>query len=482
MNEKSSSPNNSSHSVGEENDLRNLKPSFDKMGVSDNDILAENENIADPNLNDENRFPIEAFPKLLQDLIVECNIALNFPFDYTAVSIISAVSIAVGKSAKLQVKKGWSEYASFYISLVGNAGANKSHPISLAIKPHDDCDYEEIRRFEIENNEFEEYQKLSKKDRADHCKPSKPILKKTILHNFTPEALNQKLKDNERGCAVVSEELATFLEGMNNYSKGDQISVYLSLWSNKGISIDRVGKPVPLLLREPLLNILGSIQPRALPKMFPANKSDNGFLQRFLWAFPTNTQKQPINDTEINEDLIKSYNKWIIDYRIATPIHIDNDSGKIISKIYYWSQDAKLFFYNWQKDNTKKVNDNNCTLKGEILNKYDIHFVRLSLILQIMFDYKSDQISLTAAKAAEKLCNYFQKTSMKVLEILENRNLEDNLPKIKRDFYKALDDTFTTLEANVIGVEFNLSVKAVQRFLVNKTLFTKISHGHYSKM
>jgi hypothetical protein len=86
-------------------------------------------------------------------------------------------------------------------------------------------------------------------------------------------------------CTVVSEELATWLEGMNNYSKGDQTSGYLSIWSNKATSIDRVSKPIPLWLPQPFLNIIGSLQTRVLQRFFPAAKTDNGFLQRFLFAF-----------------------------------------------------------------------------------------------------------------------------------------------------------------------------------------------------
>jgi len=94
---------------------------------------------------------------------------------------------------------------------------------------------------------------LNKKDKEKLPKPVKPMLMKTILHNFTPEILHQRLTDNDRGCTIVSEELATFLEGMNNYSKGDQLSIYLSFWSNKPTSIDRVSKPVPLWLPQPFL-------------------------------------------------------------------------------------------------------------------------------------------------------------------------------------------------------------------------------------
>ena len=41
---------------------------------------------------------------------------------------------------------------------------------------------------------------------------------------------------------------------------------------------------------------------------------NNGFFQRFLFAFPNNVEKQPINDNEIDEILITRYNNFLLDY------------------------------------------------------------------------------------------------------------------------------------------------------------------------
>ncbi len=210
-------------------DLQEITPvfEFEKFSIEDfqNDVelLIKRGNQAAEAM--ENEFPVDVFPLLFQDLIKECNKSLNFPTDYTGTAIISAVSTAIGKSAKVKVKAGWYEFAAFYIAIIGNAGANKSHPLELAYKPFEDIDKAEIKAFEVEYKVYEDFQALNKRDKASQPPPKKPLLIKSILHNFTPEILCQRLTDNERGCTVVSEELATFLEGMNNYSKGDQSSV-----------------------------------------------------------------------------------------------------------------------------------------------------------------------------------------------------------------------------------------------------------------
>ncbi|CAN5661095.1 hypothetical protein BH10BAC3_BH10BAC3_16170 [soil metagenome] len=476
-----------SHHISSSINNNNINPSFDFEGTGiteieikthGNELLNLAKTVADQKAN---KFPVEIFPSLFQELIVECNRALNFPIDYTGVAILSACSAIIGKSSKLIVKKGWSEFASLFIALIGNPGASKSHPIQLAFNPLEEADRVSIQNYTKELSGFEAFQALSKKEKENLPIPERPTLVKTVLHNFTPEVLAQRLADNPRGCIIVSEELATFLEGMNNYSKGDQTSTYLSFWSNKPTTIDRISKPIPLWIPQPFLNIIGSLQPRVLPQLFPAKKINNGFIQRFLFAFPDIAEKQPINDEEIEESLFRDYSDWFEDYRKTNPVQIDRITQKHTPKSYHWSNEAKVFFYSWQKENTEKINENPDCLLAEMLCKFDIHFIRISLVLQIMSDYNTNEISLKAAQGASKLCEYFKRNAMKVLKILESVNPLEVLPQKKVAFYNSLSQDFTTAQANSIGREFDFNIKTVQRFLLDQNLFDKTSHGHYSK-
>src|SRR5690625_1584419 len=191
------------------------------------EIFAASEQ-ADAEMNKERRkeknlFPTHIFPSPFKELIDETNKSLNFPPDYMGTSLISAISTTIGKSAKLKVKDGWYEYPSTYMGIVGNAGAIKSHPLEMAYNPLTEIDGKGIQTLQSLYKEYEEHEKLSKKEK-EGIEIEKPILKKTILSNFIPEILYQRLQDNDRGCSVVSEELASWIEGMNNYSKGDTSS------------------------------------------------------------------------------------------------------------------------------------------------------------------------------------------------------------------------------------------------------------------
>jgi hypothetical protein len=418
-----------------------------------------------------NEFPIIAFPSLFRDYTIDLKNSLNFPIDYTALSILTAISTAVGSNVSLRVKDNWFELPSLYTCLVGNPGANKTHPINMAFKPLKDKDKVRQEDFEKKYNEFLKYQKLSKKERNDAPEVVEPKLEKSILNNFTTEILYKRLQQNERGCAVVSDEIISFFEGMNNYSKTDQIGIYLSFWNNQPTTIDRVSTPIPLFILEPYLSIIGGLQINALPKAFPADKINNGFLQRFLFAFPDEAIKHPINNNLQNDDLKRKYDEFIFEcYK---------KKSKTILK---WNSEAKLYFYNWQKNNCDLVNENQETIKGEIYSKFDNHFLRLATLLQIMKDIDSSEIQMDAVKGADLLCNYFINSAFKVIAKIHNpKNYFDTLPRNKKQLYEALKPSFSTAEAIAIGNQFEIKERRVKEFLKDSLLFVNSKHGEYLK-
>ena len=428
----------------------------------------------------ENQFPIDIFPKIFKNLIIDLNKSLNFPIDYTGTSILTAVSTVVGTSVKIRVKGNWFEYASIYSCIIGNAGANKTHPINTVFAPIKEYDKSNHDSFVSITSEWVKWSKLPKEEKIETEEPNVTPLRKSILTNFTPEVLYKRLDENLRGCTVLSDEMATFFEGMNNYSKGDQIGIYLSFWSNQSTTIDRMGNPIPLFIQNPYLSIIGGLQPRVLAKSFPVQKINNGFFQRFLFAYPDVIFKSPINDNESNFQILKEYENFIKKYYDATNVLEEN--GQINSKILNWTKESKAFFYKWQKENCDLVNEYSNSIKGEIASKFDNHFIRLALLIQIMENPESDFVELKAAMGAEKLCSYFMNCSFKVLEAIQNpKEYLNTLVINKQKFYKELKENFTTAEAIMIGLNFDMQDRRVKEFLKDTILFKKIKHGFYKK-
>ena len=116
----------------------NLSPVFDDLNNPDT-IINHIEGLKQATATEKelkaNRFPVEVFPTRIQEIITATNESLNFPFDFIGASILYAVSVAIGNTYRVEVKKGWQENAVIYLALVGRPGTNKSHPLSFAIQP-----------------------------------------------------------------------------------------------------------------------------------------------------------------------------------------------------------------------------------------------------------------------------------------------------------------------------------------------------------
>jgi hypothetical protein len=427
-----------------------------------------------------NVFPINTFPHNFKELVIDLNKSLNYPYDYTATAILSAISTIVGTTAKVQVKNKWFEYGSLYCCLIGNAGANKTHPVSTIFSVIKDIDKINHDRYVNLYNLYNEYQKLPKKEKEETTSVFQPKLIKSILTNFTPEVLNKRLNENERGCTVVSDEMATFFEGMNNYSKGDQIGMYLSFWNNQPTTIDRIGEPIPLFINNPYLSIIGGLQPRTIAKAFPIQKLNNGFFQRFLFAFPDTTFKKSINDNELNEEVLDRFKNYINECYLSTE-GLESD-GTINSKVLNWTPEAKIFFYKWQNENCELVNDYSNNIKGEIISKFDNHFIRLALLLQLMEDAKSDYIQIKATEGAKELCDYYMNCSLKVLALIQDpMEYLDTLSDNRKRLYAKISDKFSTADAIATGEMFDIKERRIKEFLKDTILFKRIKHGFYEK-
>lgn len=79
-------------------------------------------------MNDSS-FPIDVFPNKIRNIILNMYEYLAFPIDYTACSMMTAISTCIGNTHILHFKAGWDIKCIIYMALVGRPGANKSHPL-----------------------------------------------------------------------------------------------------------------------------------------------------------------------------------------------------------------------------------------------------------------------------------------------------------------------------------------------------------------
>lgn len=146
-------------------------------------------------------FPVSIFPNKIQRIISEVHECHNYPTDYIAAAILTAIAVGIGNTHLVQIKQGWVESPILYIALIGRPGANKSHPLSFAMKPFLNYDYKQNQEFEKMLAKYNELMSMSRKERADSGEeqfPQEPIRKRFLISDVTPEGLTYSCAEQTR--------------------------------------------------------------------------------------------------------------------------------------------------------------------------------------------------------------------------------------------------------------------------------------------
>jgi hypothetical protein len=429
-------------------------------------------------------FPIDVFPDEIQEIINATNQCLGFPLDFIGSSILLSASLAIGNTHKVEVIKGWQETGALYVALVGRAGTNKSHPLSFALQPILEQDKRTFRKYENERLHFEENSRLSKEARKENNIDLlvKPVWQKSIVSDFTPEALAQVHKFNKRGIGVYVDELAGWFKNFNRYHKGGEQEFWLSVWSGKPINIDRkTGEPV--FISHPFISVVGTIQNGVLHQMGKESRTQNGFIDRILFAFPDNLEKPYWSDSEISQSIIDKWTNVILRI-LELSFNVDeNLSPK--SEIISFSDQAWDILKAWQITNTDLINSAENEHIASIYSKLEMYAVRIALILEMIFwscgESHKQTISSSSVKGAIKLVEYFRQSAEKVYSIISNVNPTEKLAKDRKNLYESLPYEFTTEIGLQVAKLKGVSERTFKRFLKDNELFERIKQGEYER-
>ena len=431
------------------------------------------------------RLPYHVFPARMRAIIEATHAALKFPKDFTAASMIYVCSICIGNTFKVRLKNGWDAGATLYMALVGDPGTNKSHPLSFTLRPLMLKDAESFKHYQKELVRYDEECNYSpaEKKQMGISNSVKPVLKKYIVSDATPEALFQVHRYNPRGIGLYADELMGWFKNFNRYHQGSEQETWLKCWSNKPIVIDRK-KSEAIYIDSPFISVCGTIQTAILHEIAGGNRNSNGFTDRILMVMPQDLQCEVWDDQELDIKFIEDWNnivEHLID--ITDRYHIDN---QLQTTVIRFSPEAKKHLLAWQKLNAKLSNEEqDKSLKGiySKLQTYCIRFALMMAFMELACEGKTsiDEVPLSAVEAAIELTEYFRITAIRAYEMMGNSNPLENLPENTRLLYEALPETFTTKEMHEKALQFDMSIRSADRLLQEKQLFKKIKRGKYQK-
>ena len=458
-----------------------LNPQFDDLNNPKTILKHINNMVKDS--ESKNPFPVDVFPKPIQEIITATNESLKYPIDFIGSSLLYAISVAIGNTHKAELIKGWQESAVLYLSIVGRAGTNKSHPVSFALKPIDERDNLNFIKYEKEKQEFDRVLKLSVKERRDQGldEPKRPYLIQHLVTDFTPEALTEVHKVNKRGIGVYADELASWFKNFNRYNKGSEEQFWLSNWSGKPIRINRKTSE-PTFIPLPFISVAGTIQPGVLNELAD-NRTENGFLDRLLFVVSDNLKKEYWSEIDLNPQIIDNWNTILSNLLDTAIIQYEDKNPK--PEILKFSIEAKRLLFDWQRELTDETNKPENEAIIGICAKIEMYAIRLALCLELTRfacgESNKKVIGLESAQGALKLVEYFKKTALKVQSIISNASPLDKLPSDQQALYNALPDTFTTGEGVQLALRKKTAERTFKRLLAKKELFDRLKKGVYEK-
>lgn len=429
--------------------------------------------------NEGNPFPIDIFPKSIQEVAYECLNKYQFSLDYVGSGMLAAASASIGISYKVKVKNGWLEKANLFMVIVGNPGDSKSHSLNFCFKPIHIKENNLFHEYEKKLNEYEN----SKVENSEEKKIQRPILKKYLLNDYTPEALMINHYNNKRGLYVYVDELKGWVGRFDRYSNSSEAETYLSFWSGTTTSSDRATSK-SLRLEDPFIGVIGSTQISVLKEFSKEGRNSNGFMDRLLFVYPNKQKSLKWNINTVDDVILQNY------FAIITNLLELNEEFDKPSKIIPIEKSAKEYLFNWQNN---RPEEKLFGYERGIEIKLQQYVIRFALILQLLHhiaDKKTnDKVELFAIKGAIKLFNYYYYTAVMVRQDAVKKYYLETLTELQKTIYKELSikEEFRTAEGIIIACKIingkpRISERQFKNFLKDTKLFKRVKHGIYKNL
>ena len=376
-------------------------------------------------------FPTYVFPKAVRELIEQTAEAIFCPPDFVGIPVLSVLSIAIGATRVLELKKDYHVWTRIYTAVVAEPGSGKSPAFKAATYPIDMLQKRFNKRFKEEMKEYEEevriYEESLANKNSSQPKPTPPEgpprLQQIQVDDATMEALLSLMEHNPRGILFYQDELSAWAKGMNQYrgGKGSDKEKWLSFWSGKSIIVNRRNQQ-PITIQDPFVSVTGCIQPDVVSEL-STGKSD-GFLDRILFAFPDPLPSR-YTEAELDLEVKERYRVLVEQLWQLQPGH--DEYNQPIPEVIYLSPRAKQIWLDFNLRHDAEVNhpDFPYFLKG-IWSKLRDYTARLALILHLAHTMgnsskikeSKEYIEASSIEGAALLSRYFKAHARKVHERL----------------------------------------------------------------
>ena len=362
--------------------------------------------------------------------------------------------------------------------------------MNFAYKPLEDYDMKVYEKFQEELKVFIQEQDARKKSNQKELSAfDAPICKRTILSDITPEVLVRIHRNNQKGVAIKVDEFLGMIKSADQYSKGQFLESLLSTWSGCKLKVDRCSNPIPILISNPHINIIGTLQPGVLSEFVTTSRLNNGFIDRCIFVSPL---KQEFTSWRIDEpeDTIQNYQKpgdrWGTIVQKLLNMEYDQ-TGKGVNVLNF-TKEARTYLFNWRNDmmNSIPKDVSHARDLGRFTKQAD-YATRFSLIFQLLRwacgECSNTEVDIVSVKAAISLSEWTELSFLRMMDELTNQKVVPNSQTEK--ILSELSEEFTTSQALEAGKKARMKERTVNDWLKAQTDFgviEKVKFGVYRKV
>jgi hypothetical protein len=333
-------------------------------------------------------FPVDVLPDPAARLVKEGADAIGCPWDFLGVPLLAVAAGTIGRSASLLLKDGYFVGATAFMGSIGPPSDGKTPALKAvagAIRAIDDKLADEHAKA-MEQWKADAAALPATKSGSRPKPPPPPKPRRIDIDDTTMEVIPIILADNPRGLIMVRDELSAFILGMNQFKggKGNDRSNVLKIWSGDRIVKDRVNHEnnEPIRCPHPMLSIVGGLTPDMLGVLTDPSGRADGFIDRFLLAYPDPLPVANWSDRGIPEDVADDW-RSLIARLWARSLNVKD--GQSVPHVVYFTPEGKARWEERYNAHSAEMNaaDFPPFLRGP-WGKLKEYAGRLTLILTLM--------------------------------------------------------------------------------------------------
>jgi hypothetical protein len=337
-------------------------------------------------------FPIEVLPPELARLAQEIANAIGIDVGVPAMQMLAIASGLIGSADSLLIEANRFASSTLFAVVIGVPGDGKTPSLNYVKEAASEIERELVREFlerkEAYLEQLLEYTKTPKGQRG--APPQKPLPQRVVYDIGTNEAWFRAwaTPGNEKGGVIICDELRTLFDGWNQFKRaGNDRQVFLQLWTNQSMTIDRVQAnefSEPIRISHPHISIIGNLTPSSLASCFAADDGD-GFRARFLNYFPDrrprlkSRERSPVSDGALGawRDVIQRLRK--------RERKIDPATGCTHPRTIVFTKAARALYHEFADRQIDETADPD--FDDELLgtwSKLEVYFGRFCLVLTLL--------------------------------------------------------------------------------------------------